>query len=447
MKTWHWLTALILAGVLVRLGVLSGYEPLAYPDSATYITAARDLVSGDYTLGQGRRTPGYPLFIALIGETPQRLMLTHMAVGMVISVLLFQITLLMTGKPGLAFGIGMAYHLNLQQLFLEAALLTETLTTLMVAATLAALLPALHRLRCGRSGIGLLLLAGMCAAAAIMVRPQFLVLPVVLPLAVIYAVSALRWPSPRALGHAALVVLPSVLAVLGWATVLQSKMGTFTMSTQSGFGLVNHSVEFIELAPEPYAAVRDILLKHRAERIAAAGHAGNTIWYALPEIRQATGWTLPEASRQMQKMSTQMFAAHPWLYAQSVARPWVEFWTVPIMWAPERVTPDWLSHSLQGLWWVEHKLLRLSNLLFVLLAAGVLLSGRLREAVRWDLNATTISAVILASSLMQALADRGAGSRYAVTTQALVLLVVVVSAYRWRSSAPRLRSTTAVLQR
>jgi hypothetical protein len=268
------------------------------------------------------------------------------------------------------------------------------------------------------------------------VRPQFIFLPLLLPLLVGYAASGLRWPNRRALGHAALLVLPIVLAVLSWAKVVQSQTGYFTMSTQSGFGLVNHSVNFIELAPGPYAEVRDILLRHRAERIAASGHAGNTVWYAWPEIRQATGWSLPEASRQLQRMSMQMFAEHPLLYAGSVFQAWLEFWTVPIIWAPERISQAWLAQPLQATWWLQHKLLRLCNLAFVLLVGAVLLSRRVRESVRWDLGATALSALILASSLLQALADRGAGSRYAMTVQALVVLVVLVSASRRANPIP-----------
>jgi len=231
-----------------------------------------------------------------------------------------------------------------------------------------------------------------------------------------------------------LVTLPMVVAVVGWAKVVESKTGYFATSTQSGFGLVNHSVEFIELAPERYATVRDILLKHRAERMAAAGHAGNTVWYAWPEIREVTGWSLPEASRQLQQMSMQMFAQHPVRYAGSVARAWLEFWTVPIIWAPERISPPWLAQPLQSVWWLEHKLLRIANLLFAVLVAAVVVSRRLRAAARWDLDATAISAVILASSLLQAMADRGAGSRYAMTVQALIALVLMVSASRMRTS-------------
>jgi hypothetical protein len=167
--------------------------------------------------------------------------------------------------------------------------------------------------------------------------------------------------------------------------------------------------------------VRDILLEYRAERIAAAGHPGNTIWYALPAFREATGWSLPEASREMQRMSAEMFIEHPVRYAVGVASAWLEFWTVPAV---------WIAPSLDRLWWVEHKLLRLANLAFALIVCGVVVSRRFREALRWDLGMTVIAAMILGSSLLQAMAERGAGSRYGITSQSLVVLVVMVAASR-----------------
>ena len=140
----------------------------------------------------------------------------------------------------------------------------------------------------------------------------------------------------------------------------------------------------------------------------------------------------------------QMFSAHPLLYADSVAHAWLEFWTVPIFWASERISPSWLAPPLRGVWWVEHKLLRLCNLLFVVLVVTVVVSRRVRAAVRWDWDATAISAVILASSVLQAMADRGAGSRYAMTVQALVVLVMIVSAVRLRMRSATRGSRDAV---
>jgi len=279
----------------------------------------------------------------------------------------------------------------------------------------------LHGIRSGRESAARVLAVGALAAAAILVRPQFIFFGLLLPAFVLHAASGVRWPSGRAIALAALVAAPMVAAVLGWAAIVYVKVGHFTMSTQSGFGLVNHSIFFIEHAPARYAHVRDILLEYRAKRIADVGHPGNTIWYALPAIREATGWSLPEASREMQKMSAEMFMEHPVRYAVGVASAWVEFWTVPAM---------WIAPSFDRLWWAEHKLLRLANLAFAFIVCGVLVSRRFREALRWDLGMTVIATMILGSCLLQALVERGAGSRYGITSQSLIVLLVMVAAWR-----------------
>lgn len=447
LTTRHWLLLLILAGALLRVAVFHVYPPLTQPDSGTYYAAARELVGeADPQQAPARRTPGYPAFLLLTGEDPHSVVAAQMALGVLTSAMLFLIALRMGARPAVAFATAAAYDLSVQQLFLETAVITEPLTTCLLAAMTLMLLATLARLREGRRAAGMTAAVGLLGLAAIMVRPQFIYLVLLLPLLVLYAASGLRWPTPRAAMHAALAATPIVLGLFAWGLVVQAKTGHFTMSTQSGFGLANHSVEFIELAPPEFATVRDILLRHRAERIAAAGHAGNTVWYAWPEIQQATGWSLPEASRQLQRMSRQMFAEHPLRYAASVARPWVEFWTVPVIWDPARIDPAWLRTPLEWIWAVEHKIVRLANLAFVLLCAAVLVLPRVRRAVRWDLAATAIALLVFGSSVLQALADRGAGSRYAVTLQAQVVLLILVIIVRWReqrAGAPALRSPRA----
>jgi hypothetical protein len=445
LTTRHWLLLLIVLGALLRFALFHAYPPLTQPDTGTYYAAAREVV-GDANAGDApaRRTPGYPAFLLLTGGDARSVVAAQMVLGLLTSVALFLIALRMSARPGVAFAAAAAYDLSVQQLFLEAVVLTEPLTTFLLASMTLLLLATLARLREGRRALAMAAGVGLLGVAAIMVRPQFLYLALLLPLLVVYAASGLRWPTLRSAVHAALIAAPIVLGLFAWGKVVQGKTGHFTMSTQSGFGLVNHSVNFIELAPPEFSTVRDILLRHRAERIAAAGHAGNTIWYAWPEIQQATGWSLPEASRQLQRMSAQMFAEHPMRYAASVARPWVEFWTVPMIWDPARIEPAWLRAPLEWVWAVEHKIVRLANLAFVLLSAAVLVFPRVRRAVRWDLDASVIALLAFGSSVLQALADRGAGSRYGVTLQALVVLVVLVSIVRWRQQrADRTRSAGA----
>jgi hypothetical protein len=141
----------------------------------------------------------------------------------------------------------------------------------------------------------------------------------------------------------------------------------------------------------------------------------------------------------LQRMSLRLFAAHPFIYGVSVARSWVDFWTVPLIWEPKQISPYALVGAVNGAWWIEHNALRLSNVAFVLLVVTILISRRARTAVHWDLTMTTIAAIVLFSSVIQALADYGASSRYAVTVQALVVLVVMISTFHlfreWRASA------------
>jgi 4-amino-4-deoxy-L-arabinose transferase-like glycosyltransferase len=425
------LLALTVLTVLLRATLLPAQGPIVVGDTPTYMTAALDLLTGDFTKGEGRRTPGYPVFLLLTGENFADVVFAQALVGVGSALLLFAIAFRLLPSAPVAFACALAYGLSIQQVLLEGTVATEALTTFTLAACLLTLLVGIQRAGRHRSPTRWWVATGILAAVTIMVRAQFLFLLPLLPLVVLAALwrSRLGW-GPRLL-QAAAVVLPGVLAVLGWSAVVQAKTGHFTLSTQSGFSVINHSIEFIELAPERYAVVRDILLQYRERMVEAKGHAGNTGWWAWPEIQRATGWTLPEASREFKTMSSEMFLAHPLLYAQSVFYAWLQFWTVPIHWQPERITDARIVSAVEVVWPIQHKMLRGANLLFVLLCAAVLLSPRVRHAVRWDLGLTAISLVILGSSLMQALADRGAGSRYAVTVQALIVLVLVVAAARW----------------
>ena len=50
------------------------------------------------------------------------------------------------------------------------------------------------------------------------------------------------------------------------------------------------------------------------------------IWLAEDAIKRATGLTTAQLSKQLTRMSLQMFARHPMLYMESVGRAWVRFW-------------------------------------------------------------------------------------------------------------------------
>lgn len=435
-RNWAWplLLVLLVAGA-VRVPIWLGYTPATAPDTGTYVQAAKDLVSGDFSVGQGRRTPGYPLVLAAVGNDFESVVALQLLGGLATTLLVYWLALKLTQRHSWAAVAALGHALNLQQLFVEGLILTEAASALSVAATLALLIAACAKAprSVGPGWIALLIVIGLLAAYALFIRPQFLVLLLVAPLAIVWAWTRKGTPATWSLAAGALVLAPAVALVASWAAIQKEKTGYFTLSTQSGFGLVNHAIEFIEFAPDAYAPAREVLRQTRDRRIAEVGHSRNTIWYAWPEIQRVTGWSLPEASRQLQAMCKQMFIDHPWRYARSVASAWVDFWTVPFFWKPEQVHPT-VRSAVEAVWWVQHKLLRLANLAFVLAVAAAVAWPAFRRRVQWDVALSAIAATVLMSSLIQALADQGASSRYHLPTQSLVVLVLVVLVARWRNA-------------
>jgi hypothetical protein len=416
------LAILLVSGALLRMALYAYYEPVAYPDTSTYFQAADDLVNGNLRLSEGRRTPGYPLIVALSGSSPERIFIFQLLEGLICSVLLFVIALRITHRPDVAFAIGLLYSLNLQQLFLEATLLSETTATLALLGVVLALILTYR----GRPIAPMrLTVVGLLAGVAILVRPQFVFLLVVCPAFVAVAYRRMGAPLSSIFKGVAYVGIPAYGTVFSWCVFVFLNTGYFTITTQSGLSLVNHSVGFVELASDRFATIREILLKYRPITLAEKGHFGGTGWAAVPEIRAATGMSLPEISAEFQRMSIQLFIEHPLLYARSVARSWIDFWAAPLIWEPNKFSLSGLRGFLQTLWSIEQFLLRMANLTFVILCAATVLVPGLRRTLGHNGSLVSIALIILASSVVQALAEFGASARYATTIESLVLLVVL----------------------
>jgi len=424
-----WLVLLLVAGSAIRLGLLAVYSPVAYPDTESYMAVARSIVAGDFSQYEARRTPGYPLVLALAGLSPGRVWWLQSLMGLAISALLFYLVLSLTGRPGLAALGGMAYSLNLAQLFFEANLIAETTATLAITAVGVLCFIAYRRIRDGRRVWPWLLVLGLSAAFATLTRPQFVFLPVMIAATVGYAAfvrARLGW---RSAGHVAVTFLTPVVAILGFCGFNYVTAGSFTLSTQTGIYLMDHAIAFIELAPDRYATIRDIYVRQRDEKLARRG-LHNAVWEGLPEAMAATGLSLPAISREFARMSIEMFVRHPVRYARGVLQAWLEFWPAPIYWQPAMLRLPGAAPVLQRAWRLEQPVLRLMNAIFVGLVATVAISPTLRRRLHWDLELTTLSIIVLMTSVVQAVAIWAENARYAVPVQSLVVVVVLCTAAR-----------------
>jgi hypothetical protein len=86
-KPRTWLAIVTAVALLERVLLYIFYRPVLYNDTAGYRRTV-DAILGGWAHLDGTRTPGYPVFIALIG-TDERVFLAQLALGVLITLLLF----------------------------------------------------------------------------------------------------------------------------------------------------------------------------------------------------------------------------------------------------------------------------------------------------------------------------------------------------------------------
>ena len=86
-KLWKWLTGVLVICILVRVILFLIYPPVSFSDTGSYRRLAEAVLNG-WVNYDGTRTPGYPVFLALIG--PDRaVVVTQMVMGILITLIIF----------------------------------------------------------------------------------------------------------------------------------------------------------------------------------------------------------------------------------------------------------------------------------------------------------------------------------------------------------------------
>ena len=487
-----WLGGTLAVALLVRLVLWLTYSPVPYSDTASYRRLAEAVLAG-FARYDGTRTPGYPIFLALVGGD-ERVWVVQMALGVLISLLLFYLGRQLSGRSWFGALLALAHTLNLGQLFFEANLLTETLTTFYLAATFA----GVHLLQRQNEHPrwALSALTGVAVSLALLTRPLFVYLPVWVVL-ILFCGGAVRkgknqgakdagaglrpalttnngakadnssigTASTRPFSWKTFLVrlisfsIPAVLLVGGWVLFIHQRFGDWGLTTMTGYHLVQHTGAYFEYVPDEYAALREIYLRHRDAQIAANGTQTNAIWEAIPEMSQATGLNFYDLSDTLANISVRLILEHPGLYLQNVAQGWWMFWRAPVYWSPEALQTPALAGVLSSLISIQRPLLWAVNGIFIfssLLWAGICYiparlidrlpawirrlrtafhsqdnSPRAQSTHRWMLF---LAGSIWIASILQSLLDHGDNPRFLVPLQSWVVLWVAWFCYTcWRS--------------
>jgi hypothetical protein len=122
------------------------------------------------------------------------------------------------------------------------------------------------------------------------------------------------------------------------------------------------------------------------------------------------------------------------MYLKDVAQGWGDFWRIRFNIGQNFVDPTG-PRVVYGIWKAERWVIM--GLVFVGMILGAYASFQaVRRRLRGELGLplpVVLLTTILCSSIIQALAEYGENSRYAIPTQSLVLLMLIVCLADWRS--------------
>lgn len=444
---WLWVVSGV--GVISRLLMLLLYRPVYYSDTASYLRSAQ-AVRGGFASYDGTRTPGYPVFLALLGDE-RSVWYAQLLLGFATTLLLFFIAWRLTSRAWFGGLIGLAHTLNLGQLFFESNLITESLTTFLLVLSLAGACAWLYYPRFRRTWVAFAL--GLTSSLTLLVRPLFVFLPVYLLAALWLGTrftsrrdeqyeSSQRTTSRFAWRHAFAFALPVILLVGGWVSFIHSRYGDWSLTTMTGYHLIQHTGSFFEYVPDEFASLRDTYIRYRDAQVALSGTQANTIWEAIPEMSQVSGYNFYDLSDVLAKISLRLILEHPLLFLQSAANGWWMFWRTSVYWSADALRSSWMAGMIDIAVMVQRAVLFFINILFIsssiLFAATELLCAmRRRVSAAWlhfshpaqKAYFWLLACAIWIASILQTLLDHGDNPRFLVPLQSLVVLWVALMLY------------------
>jgi 4-amino-4-deoxy-L-arabinose transferase-like glycosyltransferase len=290
----------LLAAVIVRRGLVA----LIQPDTASYLRPGRNLLlSGKFYSGglpELERTPGYPLFLALLGGASPLVVIFAQVLLSAFSVLLvWRIARVLFANPRTALVAAWLFAFEPLSVIYSVLLLSETLFLTLFLLSLERLVEFLrsHRLRT-------LAVAGLWLAAATFVRPVTYYLPLALAVG-LFAVLArtpgmrpgLYWKAPAVL----------LLSTMPWLAAWQFR--NFVETGFAGFSSIQTQDLYYFNAGEVTAQLEHRTLDQVDYDLGYGSEAA-----FLARHPQAAAWTQQQRLAFMRAEAMRVLRANPGLF-------------------------------------------------------------------------------------------------------------------------------------
>ncbi|HAF49134.1 MAG TPA: hypothetical protein DCL08_07850 [Anaerolineaceae bacterium] len=423
-----WLGLVLILSLFLRVMLFAIYSPVSFSDTGGYQRSAQAVLNG-FENYDGTRTPVYPILIALTGSE-KMLYISQLFLGLGITLAWFIIGWKVSRKPFIGALIALAHTLNPGQFFFEANLLTETLAAFWLILSLlgANFWLADRKYHSTWLALGI----GISTSLAALTRPQFIFMP--LWLAIFLAFTSQdrtrRFNFKPFVG----LLLPALVLIGGWMAWVYSRYNILSVTTMSGFHLVQHAGYYFEDLPDEFAAIRDTYIAFRDTRLDAFGTQSNTIWEAIPALQEASGLNFYDLSQTLQELSLKLILTHPWQYLERVLKGWFWFWRAPVYWRQSAFTLPGIS-NLMVLWvWLARGLMVLMNLVFVLSSIAALISNRLRHFFNLSSFHWLLAGTVWITSIFTSLLEHGENQRFLIPLQtAVIFWAIWIIYFTWQA--------------
>ncbi|MCX7718076.1 MAG: hypothetical protein N2111_06690 [Candidatus Sumerlaeaceae bacterium] len=290
--------------------------------------------------GAGALTPGYPAMLALAfsfgGEDNwHAVVAVQFLLGSATPFLFYWLYRPLLRSRVLAALAGGAFLLDRVSLGLQTVPLTEPLAALTLTLALAVFVWSARK-KTWLSAI----IAGLTLLLNYLVRPSFQLLYVVLVTVGVvvelsYRDGRARWRQIAA--HYAVIFLMVFAGARLWSWFSVVSTGSSAATINVYAQMINHTGNFMHLAPDKHARIRDIYVR---ELKAAGGNNANLLIKILGTLMNETGMTREEVEREIGEISRYLVWHHPFLYLEQVWRSWQRLWSDNSQYITDMTDPD-----------------------------------------------------------------------------------------------------------
>lgn len=432
-KTWVWtnnnpIKTIIISAVFIRFFIIILYQHITiYPDSYDYLYLAELLRLFDLSGYEGQRSPGYPILLAIADNGYLTIVILQLLIGIGTLIFVYETLLLLRIKKELSLLITILISIYIPIIFFELAVLSETLTLFVITVIAYLLFNVLSKKEDRWQDY---IWLGLLCGYLVLIKPFYVFLGILLFIILFIKSRKTKHYLTR---YLLLAVLP-LIAYFGWSYVNKVNTGYFVPTTYYGYNVAQNCVWFAEKTTTEYQDIGNIYAYYRIHETSDKEIA-MTLWEAYPKLREETGLSFTDLSKELYDYSIATIKKNPTDYMKQVLISWRDFWKTSMYWEPHGAAIHFADKVILYIGYAERIIMQLVKILFVFLIPYNIFQAFRRRQINPQ---QIISIVIFTASILQALTTYGTNSRFSFPFEILIVISVLLNILEWKKLKEKL---------